>query len=553
MGRSWSIFSSAALASLAFAPSPSLAQTSLHSLPQSALISPVEPVQQNDYPLLGAKSPTAAAAPTVPAFLLNGAVDLAQGYETHPGASLGVSTTTPDTFTRGELDLGMHYGGHRLTADAHYSGTGYYYGRLHDLNSLAHRLNFVANSELVPDHFFLNASAFAAPTTLSRVGNLSAAGNLVSNNNTQSYGYLATPTARFKIGDYAVSQTSVTESGVFFSQPSTLGTSDSSVPIIPAENTNSFTASERILSSPRFGRLRWGLTGFYSNITQTTQSQQHLQGNLDAAYAINRVLALLTTVGYGQFTSSTPLTRDLSGPTALAGFRYSTGPTFSLVAEVGTSSGFPTYLGSLNWHPTPTFTITGALTDTISTPQTGILANLTTLAASAEGVFSDAQSAYRQPIAQTLYPDLATISPVPALGLALDNSVYHNRTAQLSFVHQDERNQYGLSLFGSTRDQLSAISDGTSGTSSLLGATIHGSRKLRRDLTGFADASYSLANEFGGSDRIFTGDVGLNYMLAQNLSCYVTARYLKRQSSGQTIGTGSLSDLATIVGVRRSF
>ena len=212
---------------------------------------------------------------------------------------------------------------------------------------------------------------------------------------------MATPTFRFKIGDYAFSQTSVSENAVFFSQPSTT-TNDTALPIAPAENTTSFTASERIVSSPRFGRFRWGLTGSYSDTQQTTQSQQQTLGSFDLAYAVDRAIALLATVGYGQFTSSTPLTQDLSGPIAFAGVRYSTGPTFTIVIQAGTSNNFPTYTGSLNWNPTPTFAITGSLTDSIATPQTNILNNLSTLAVSAESVFSDALSPYRQIEAQAL-------------------------------------------------------------------------------------------------------------------------------------------------------
>jgi uncharacterized protein (PEP-CTERM system associated) len=261
----------------------------------------------------------------------------------------------------------------------------------------------------------------------------------------------------------------------------------------------------------------------------------------------------VATVGYGQTTSSTPLTQNISGPIALAGIRYSYGPSFTLVAEAGTSNGFPTYLGSLNWNPTPTFAIVGSLTDTIATPQADILNNLSTLAASAEGVFSAAQSGYPQTQAQALFPQFATVSPISTLGLALDNSVYHDRSAQLSFVHQDERNQYGLSFFGDMRDRLSVTNDTTPATSSLYGMRFDATRKLRPNLTGHAGVSYSYANEFGGHDRIFTADAGLSYAMAKNLNSYITGQYLRRQSSDQIVPDVPLSELSAIVGIRRSF
>lgn len=543
----------------------SQAGLSTQTTPATPDASFIAPVTQTHLPFLtgaadlaqGYATPGAGTAfitPVAPAQrpLLSGAVDLAEGYTTNANGEQGTSSGKPDTFTRGGLDLGLHYGARRLTADAHYSLSGYYYSRFHDLNNLVNRLNFAGTSELIPDHLSVNVNAFAAPAVLSRVGRLTANGDLVSNNVRQSYGYAATPVLKLRLGEYALSQTSVSESAVFFSQP-TASTTDPALPIASAENTNSITVAERILSSPSFGRFRWGLTGSYANTNQTTQSQQQSQGTVDLAYALDRVVALLGTFGYGQLTSSAPLTQSISGPIALAGVRYSYGPQFALVAEAGTSNGFATYLGSLNWSPTPTFNIVGSLTDAFSVPQGDILNNLSTLAVSTEGVFSDARSAYWQTQGQALFPQFATVSPVPALGLALDNSIYHSRSAQLAFVHRDERNQYGLSLFGNTRDRLNSITSTIPARSSVYGVSLQATRKLRPDLTGHAGTSYSLATEFGGHDRILTADTGLTYMMAKNLDCYVTGRYLRRESNGQIVANVPLSEFSAIIGIRRGF
>ena len=551
--RAHTLVSCALLGAIAVAQPQSVAQTVPWHAGAAIQATPGTLTTPGPLASLGRSSAVAAPpAPFPPALLLNGAVDLAQGYTTNANGEQGTSSRTPDTFTRGRLDLGLHYKSLRLTADAHYSGSGYYYSRDHNLNNLVNRLNFASTSELIPDHFFFNVRAFGAPTTLSRVGRLSPNGSLNSNNDRQSYGFVATPTLRLRLGEYALSQTSVSENAVFFSQPST-SIPAPALPTTPAGNTNSISATERIVSGPRFGRLRWGLTGSYADTQQTSQSQQQSQGSIDLAYALTRVVALLATVGYGQYTSSAQLTQSVSGPTALTGVRLSTGPKFALVAEAGVRNGFATYLGSLNWNPTPTFTITGSLTDTIGMPQGNILNNLSTLAVSAEGVFSNAQSGYQQTQAQALFPQFATVSPISSLGLALDNSIYHTRSAQLAFVHQDGRNQYGLTFFGDMRDQLSIGNTAIPAASSLYGVRINASRKLRRDLTGHVGASYSLANEFGGNDRILTAEAGLNYTLSTNVNCYVTGRYLQRQSSGQTVDNVPLTDFLAIVGVRRSF
>ena len=485
--------------------------------------------------------------------MLTGAFDLSEGYTTNAGGLQGISIDKPDTFTRGLLGLGLHYATARLTADAHYSLTGDYYSRFHGLDELLNRLNLAANSELVPDHLFLNLSAFAAPAELSRVGALSANQATVSNiNNRDSYGYVAEPELVVRLGDYAISQTSVSEGGVFFARPSTSNTGPL-LPITPARNAISTIATERISSGPYFARLEWDLTGSYTDMRQTSQTEQQSEGMVDLAYALNRIVSVMATAGYDRFTASVPLTQSLSGPVALAGARFSYGPTFSLVAEAGVKNRFPAYLGSLNWDVTATFKIAGSLTDAVSTPQGNILNNLSTLTATPQGGFSDSQSYYWQTQEQALFPQFATTSPIPSNGLALDNSINHDRDAELAFLHQGERTQYGLSFFDNMRDRLNVTTDTTPAKSSVYGARLNVARKMRPDLTGQAGVSYSFANEFGGHDRILTADTGLTYMLAEDLNCYLTGRYLRRESRSQIISNVPLSEEVVLIGIRRTF
>jgi uncharacterized protein (PEP-CTERM system associated) len=566
-------FFCAFLTTLAVTPIPALAQTAssqtgggaaTQATPAAPFIAPIRPAERsllNGAAGLARTYPTQGAglvAPVAPAErrLLAGNIDLAEGYTTNANGGQGGSTGSPDTFTRGRLGLSLHYDSLRLKTEGHYSLSGDYYNRFHNLDRLANRLNLATTYEVDPDHLSVHVNAFAAPTFVSRVGPISASGATNSSNYQQSYGYVAEPVLRLRLGDYATSQTSVSENAVFFSRPLS-STTYSTVPITTAQNTNSITATERIMSEPYFGRLRWGLTGSYSDTRQTTQTLQQSRGTADIAYALDRVVALLATVGYSKFTSSNPLTQNPSGLIALAGFRYSIGPKFTLAAEAGSSNGFATYLGSLNWNPTPTFSIIGSMTDSVGLTQGNILNNLSTLATSAEGAFSYAQTDYLHGQQQSLNPQFATVSPIPTLGLALDNSVYHSRSVRLAFAHRDERNQYALSFFGNMRDRLSVTNDTTPSTSSLYGMSFTVSRKLRPDLTGHAGISYSLANEFSGQDRIFTADAGLTYTMAENLSTYITGRYLRRDSNGQIVNNVPVSniesDFEAIVGVRRGF
>ena len=500
--------------------------------------------------------------PIAPPFLVTGAVAVAQGYNTNvqqtpTGAAQG------DTFTQGGADLGVHYDSLRLKVDAHSSTSGFYFYNLHDQNQFNENLNLVANSELIPNHLFLNLNAYAAPVTLTRVGQISATpGLLVGSNNQQSYGYFVNPVYKTHFGDYVTSQTSFSESQLFFQQPNTVSqqpttvSTNPTIPVVPlANNSTSSTISQGFSSGPYFGRLKWNVTAAYSNSEQTGQSQQETLGILSAAYAINSVFSVLGTGGYDQITTSVPLTQDLRPLVALGGVRFTFGPRFTLAAAAGTSHGFPTYLGSLNWDVTARSTIVGSLTESVSTAQGNILNNLSTLAVSSAGVFSDTQSYYWQTLQQALYPQFATVSPVPIGGLTLSNGLSRTQTANISFIHTDDRNTYTLSLFGQLQTQLSVpaligqsnclISQPSSFTqsncanSALAGARLSASRNLRRDLTGFVAVSYSLSNEFGGNDRSFEVDAGLNYLLSPKTSAYVSAQYLQNQSNGQSFFGGA--------------
>ena len=526
---------------------------------------------------------------TTPHFLVTGAIDVAEGYATNPGqqsstnAANAANAANPSAFTRGQVDLGLHYDSLRLKVDAHSSTNGFYYYTDHDANQFNQYLNLVGNTELIPSRLFFNFNANAAPVALTRVGQLSSTpGFAPSSNNQQSYGYFANPVYRTHFGDYVTSETSFSYSQLIFQQPSTVSTGPT-VPVVPLQNTTSSTITQGFSSGPSSGRLKWNVTGSYSNMDQTgggsgfaglpqslpqsqPQSQQETLGILSASYAINRVFSLLGTGGYDQITSSTPLTRDLAPLVALGGVRFTLGPKFTLAAAAGTSHGFPTYLGSLNWDVTARSTIVGSLTESVSTAQGNILNNLSTLAVSSAGVFSDTQSYYWQTLQQALYPQFATVSPVPIGGLTLSNGLSRTQTANISFIHTDDRNTYTLSLFGQLQTQLSVpaligqsnclISQPSSFTqsncanSALAGARLSASRNLRRDLTGFVAVSYSLSNEFGGNDRSFEVDAGLNYLLSPKTSAYVSAQYLQTQSIGQSFFGGVPQQATVMVGIR---
>jgi uncharacterized protein (PEP-CTERM system associated) len=498
-----------------------------------------------------------------PPFLLDGVIDLAEAYTTNAqgfATGQGGSATGPDVFNRGTVGLGAHYHGPRLTADFNYSLTGYYYDHFHDLNQLQNQFNLATTAQLVPNHLYFNLNAFATPATLSRVGPISAIQVAPSNtNNSNVYGYIAEPVLQTQFGEYATSQTSLTESQVFFSQPLPSSTGPAPLPFVPPGNSTITSAAERITSTPFFGRFAWDMNASYIDTQQTSETVQQRQATADVSYALDRWVAVLGTVGYSQWITSVALAQSLSGPILLGGAQLSYGPTFKLIAKAGVQNNYPTYQGSLLWDVTPTFDVIGSLTDAVTTTPQTILSNLSTLAVAPNGGFYNTQALCQLTPGQPLSPQPIT-SPVPALCLPLTNAITRNQNAQLAFVdHHDQRTTYALSFFGTSQDQVSVTPGTIQPNTWLYGASYNVTRQLRRDLSGFAGVSYSVASEFGGQDRIITANAGLTYNVAKHLDTYLTISYLQRQSTGEIVTTvpfvtnAPLTDFTTMIGVRRTF
>jgi hypothetical protein len=135
------------------------------------------------------------------------------------------------------------------------------------------------------------------------------------------------------------------------------------------------------------------------------------------------------------------------------------------------------------------------------------------------------------------------------LGLALD---YRSNEAKapsspLSITTSGPDTDYPF--FGDIRDQLNVTPATIQPKSWLYGVRLDATRELRRDLTGYAGISYSVAGEFGGQDRI----IRLTCKLAKTLDSYLTASYLQRESSGEIVANVPMSDFTTIIGIRRTF
>jgi uncharacterized protein (PEP-CTERM system associated) len=489
----------------------------------------------------------------VPLLQLFGAIDLGETYTTNAGGETGLPVSSSDEYTRAQLQLGARYNSRYSQLFANYSLVGDYYGKYHVLNEYLNYLNMAGAAQVIPDHLYLNATAFASPTLTNRLGAISPGGELLSSpNNSNSYGYQVQPQFIMRLEDIATSTTSVSEGGAFFVYPSSVGAPGGQI-ISPVQNATSFDANERLASGNYFGRLQWSLVGDYNKLDEQTFSETQQSGTLNLGYAVDRTFTLLATGGYSDFSATVPLPKSLTGPTALGGFSLKPSPSFNLTAQAGIRNQYPTYLGSLHWNIGPLTTMDGILTDAITTPVGGILGNLSGFGNTLLDPTLGTVAVTSTPLGQGFTSQLGTTSPFLSQGLSLDNSIYHDRQANLTITRTIDRMDYSLGFYGDVRRQVDVI-PGQDPNSALYGVNASVTRKLWPDLSGYVNASYSYANEFGGHDQILYGTVGLSYSVSETFSLYVLDRYIHRNVSDVTsVPETPLTDDEVVVGLRRNF
>lgn len=488
-----------------------------------------------------------------PPLELRGSLALEETYTTNAFGAFTGGGSPPDTYTRAMLNLGIRYTTRRSQLFANYTFWGDYYSKYHILNDYVNNLNLASATQLIPDHLTLNITGFASPIVTNRAGVVSAGGELLSSSNiSNTYGYVVQPEYRMRLSDIATSVTDVDQSGVYFVFPGTAN------PIGPSPtniaNGVMVGATQRFVSGEYFGRLHWIITGDFSKLKEQSFSQIDKDGSVDLSYAIDRSFQLLATTGYNDLAVNVPLTRPLSGPEYMGGFAYTPSPSLRFTAEAGERNRTPTYIGSVTWQLSPLTSLNGLLTDGITTPQGSILSGLSGFgdALLNPGTVTSPFSPLGG-ITPSENAALGSVSPLLSQGLAIDNFLYHYRHAMVTLAHTMERTSISLSFFEERRTQVQLI-PGIDNSSSLYGITATASRRIHTDIDGFLSLSYSNADEFGGHDQFFQGNIGANFALSETLTLYAMNRYFYRESSYPppvTAGRTTIEEVA--VGIRRSF
>jgi uncharacterized protein (PEP-CTERM system associated) len=469
------------------------------------------------------------------------------------GSLAGYSAS--DLITTVSLSFDLHDHTPRIDADLGYTLSGLLYTNNPSYDHISNQLNALTRAILIPDRLLFTATAFAAPVLINSLGPQAAAGP--NSGLRDTYGYTVSPNLTFRFGQFARSETILTQSSVFFVQPNG-ATVDVIVPGAPGvpDRVITYGATERISSGADFYRLNWILSGNFNKTTQPGLDYEDVSGTANIRYAFSHAIIGVAIVGYENITSNLNLSQSLGGPTALGGFQLAPTPDLHINATAGWQFDSPSYQGDLSYQIGPYTTLVGALTDTVTPPASRLIGNLSNLGVNAAGSFINTGFQLSPTAPPSSVSDVSAFNPAPIDGSAIVTSVSHFRSANLSLVHISGRTQYRLTAFHTDYDTLSQLGAAVfSPQGRSTGTEFIVSRSIRPQLTGSVAVSYTKASDFGFKYSYYSGNVSANYVLGARTSAYLFTAYTHRSSSESLAATSPLSadysEARVMIGVRR--
>jgi hypothetical protein len=220
------------------------------------------------------------------------------------------------------------------------------------------------------------------------------------------------------------------------------------------------------------------------------------------------------------------------------------------MAEAGRQYNSFSFLGSLRWNITPTASLTGLATDSVSTPEGQLLNNLSSMTASLGGQLTTAGNIYGNGTSSSL----ASFSAQSLGSLSFTQTIARYQRVNIVFAEDYERDHFNVTLFGEKLTQLERVFFGPPITTSWGGQASY-SHNITHDITGTLGAGYSYYQELGGHSKNFNFSGQVDYILGPRTNVYFRTDYFRRESSAslQSLSpfTGSLDDIRLTIGLYR--
>jgi uncharacterized protein (PEP-CTERM system associated) len=485
-------------------------------------------------------------APTIrlSGFRFTASTDASETYTTN---ALGIPSglvsnySGSDLLTTISLNFDLHDHTPRVDADLGYSLSGLIYTSNPSYDRVYNTLNGLAKVTLVPDRLLFNATAFAAPILVNGLGPQAAAGP--NSGIRDTYGYSISPDLMFRLGDFARSDTVLTQSSVFFVLPNGATITDI-VPGAPAvpDQLMTYAAVERLSSGPDFYRFNWLLTGSYVKSEQPGLDFQDSTATANLRYAFSHAIIGVAILGYDNITSDQNLNESLAGPTAMGGVQLAPTRDLQIDATAGWQFNSPSYQGDLRYQIGPFTSLIGAVTDTVTPPASRLLGNLGNLGVNNAGQFINTGLDVTAGIPPGVVSGVSGFNPSPLDGAALAATIVRYRSANLAMVHIAERTQFRFSVFHtdySTLTQIDSTIFSPQGNSTGLDFVV--TRSISPYLSASIEATYMKADDFGNKYSLYSSLLNLNYLLGPKTSAYFLVSYNHRSSGTALSATSPLS------------
>ena len=482
----------------------------------------------------------------IPGFQFGARVNLSETYTTNSAGTSGAQRS--DWITVAGIGLSMNQHSARVSFDASYNGSVGFYANGTQSTQFTNDLQAAAAIIVVPDYVNFNAKAFAQPVVISNLGAVNANGNIGSNGYRNSYGFNAGPDITFRLGNFATSVTSANFGAAYFTEPA--GTSSfTGIPGVGGpQDTTMRSFSEKLTSGTDFSRLSWSVVAMMQEMDRPQGLFSEKAGLGHFQFAISRSFSLLGTGGYDWIHNTVPLGRDLSGPVGTGGLAFTPNEDFLLQFEIGQKYNDISYQGSLRWNIGPTAVLTGAATDSITTPEGQLLDSLSGLVSTANGGLASSTALYANGTAASLQ----SFSAQQPGSLSYNQSISRYQRVSLNYSQDFARDHASVQVYAMRQTVLDRVFVGQPVNNSW-GVTGSVGHDLSRLMTASIGGGYTNYEEFGGHASIYNVNGAFSYTLSPDTSMYLRTDYMTRDSSSQLQSlsplTGSTDDLRVTVGL----
>lgn len=453
----------------------------------------------------------------------------------------------------------------RLKVNASYSPLATIFARTSTRTRFDQYLGGDALATVVPDLFYVDVRANITQSSIT--GGYAPYGSLGLNgqNQVQTSSVAVTPSLVHRFGGwgtgtlaYTLAYTTQSGYGAGNAYGSPFGVGPAGIPVggnpLLGAYTNyggdqSLTTNRelaRFTTGENLGRInltfaadleQFGGSGVYSNASRDLYT-------VDSAYALNRSIALLASLGYEDLRYSGNPGLRISGPVWRAGVRWTPNPDSSVTVEYGRQSGVESLFVDGSYAPTA---------------RTRIYASYST------GITSANQQAQNLLTSASFGPGgLATNSitgaPLVNTGaiFGTQNALYRLHRLSLTGVLLRPRDTYSITVTNEDQQVLSGT--GTTATNGSYGGT-YGQISWQHDLSPVVSSNVYLQygtftpqfNGIGGNTtgaQFATANAGLNYIMTPTLSSHVN--YIVSSRFGGGAGTGYLENIF-LVGIRKGF